>query len=339
MSNRYHKHESGHSKRQKKQKREAEIESLKGSLLTFVKPINAEESIHVDVDENVNVDVDETVNLDEPLNVDVDETVNLDEPLNVDVNEPLNVDDFVHVYGPSNIFDPSQWTTINTNLRDFLVEKGPIKIDSHDFPKDEHSRSFSPSLYMQKMANGEKYERKWLIYSIELDKVFCFCCKLFDVNLSRSIAKKDKEQWKDVLKRIIGVVKTFSMNNIPFRGDNEKLYEKNNGNFLAIVQMIAEFDLVMKEHIRRIKNKEIYNHYLGHNMQNELISLLACEVKNKIVNKVKEAKYFSVILDCTPDASHKEQMPIILRCLDISSTPIEVKEYFFRIYNSRRYNR
>ncbi|KAJ0939202.1 putative transcription factor and/or regulators TTF-type(Zn) family [Helianthus annuus] len=223
MSNRYRKHESGHSKRQKKQKRKAEIESLKGSLLKFVKPINVEESIHVDVDETgnvdeplnvdvdvdvdetvnvdepLNVDVDETVNVDEPLNVDVDETVNVDEPLNVDVDETVNVDDFVHVYGPLNIFDPSQWTTINTNLRDFLVEKGPIKIDSYDFLKDEHSRSFSPSLYMQKMANVEEHERKWLIYSIELDKVLCVCCKLFDVNLSRSnLAKKGINDWKNI---------------------------------------------------------------------------------------------------------------------------------------------
>ncbi|KAF5797875.1 putative transcription factor and/or regulators TTF-type(Zn) family [Helianthus annuus] len=400
MSNRYRKHESGHSKRKKKQKLEAQMESLKGSLLkyvTTVKDNNSDEPLKTDdlsSDNPLNVDEH---NSDEPLNVDEH---NSDEPLNVDENnsdEPLNAnennsdehlnanennsDELLNEDETINLDDPTEWTVINTNLRDLLVEKGPVKIYDYDFPKDEYSRNFSSSFYMQKMANGEKYERKWLLYSIKLDRVFCFCCKLFDVNSCKSklakggskdwrnmndklkkhesskehimnmskwfelesrlaknntidketqiLINKDKEHWKDVLKRIIGVVKTFSMNNIPFRGDNEKLYEKNNGNFLAIVQMIAEFDLVMKEHVRRIKNKEIYNHYLGHNMQNELISLLACEVKNKIVNKVKEAKYFSVILDCTPDTSHKEQMSIILRCLDISSTPIEVKEYFF----------
>ncbi|KAK4729430.1 hypothetical protein R3W88_022418 [Solanum pinnatisectum] len=92
--------------------------------------------------------------------------------------------------------------------------------------------------------------------------------------------------------------------------------------------MIAEFDPIMQEHIRRIKHDEIHNHYLGHNIQNELINLLASEIKNKIIEKVIKTKYFSIILDCTPDTSHQDQMSFIIRSVDISATPINVTEYF-----------
>ncbi|XP_022883501.1 zinc finger MYM-type protein 1-like [Olea europaea var. sylvestris] len=221
---------------------------------------------------------------------------------------------------------------------------------------------------------------RWLIYLKSLDKIFCFCWKLFKndgirtqlahdgVNDWKNVGEKlkmheascdhinnmnkwiemelrfekskiidksvqeqinrDREHWRQVFLRIIYVVKTLAKNNLAFRGDNEKIYQENNGIFLSMIQMIAEFDPVMQEHVRRIKSKEIHYHYLGHKIQNELILMLTSEIKKIIIEKLKISKYFSVILDCTSDTSYKKQMSMILRCVDISTSLVKVEEFF-----------
>ncbi|CAN0912413.1 Zinc finger MYM-type protein 1 [Linum grandiflorum] len=92
--------------------------------------------------------------------------------------------------------------------------------------------------------------------------------------------------------------------------------------------MLAEFDPITQEHVHRITNDEVHFHYLGSRIQNEIILLLASTIKSEIVRKIKQAKYFLVILDCTSDISHQEQMSMILRYVDVSSNIASIEESF-----------
>ncbi|VFQ90170.1 unnamed protein product [Cuscuta campestris] len=97
--------------------------------------------------------------------------------------------------------------------------------------------------------------------------------------------KKERGYWKQVIFRIIALVKFLAKHNLAFHGSKERLYQK------------------------------------------------AQKIKEEIIKKIKEAKYYSIILDCTPDTSHQEQMSMIVRYLNFSGNSIIVEESFLGFLN------
>ena len=68
--------------------------------------------------------------------------------------------------------------------------------------------------------------------------------------------------------------------------------------------------------------------YLSAATQNEFISILGRHVLAVILDEVCEAKYYSIIVDSTPDIAHVDQMAQVLRYVNISGRKVEVKETF-----------
>jgi hypothetical protein len=61
-----------------------------------------------------------------------------------------------------------------------------------------------------------------------------------------------------------------------------KLNQDTNGNILGLIEMLAEFDPILQQHVQRINNDEIHVHYLGPSIQNELLSFLATAIRSEI---------------------------------------------------------
>ena len=139
----------------------------------------------------------------------------------------------------------------------------------------------------------------------------------------------ERRFWRNVLERLIDIALFLSERNLAFRGSEEVLGSPHNGNFLGIFELLARRNPILKELQDRIKNKNTKDHYLSPTIQNELIELLATEVEKENLQQLKLAKYFSIILDCTPDMSHHEQMSVILRYVLCNEEAAVVKETFF----------
>jgi hypothetical protein len=66
----------------------------------------------------------------------------------------------------------------------------------------------------------------------------------------------------------------------------------------------------MKIHLESMQPERV--HYQSPTIQNEFIDLMGRQVESCIVSKIKEARYFSIMVDSTPDSSRQEQMSVII---------------------------
>jgi len=146
---------------------------------------------------------------------------------------------------------------------------------------------------------------KWLVRSNTKTSVNKEMCRQISA---------ERDYWIQVFKRITTVVKFLAIRGLPLRGDHEVFGVNNNGNYLGLLELIADFDPFLKTHIELYGNKGKGNpSYLSKTICNEIVNLMKNDLVNFMVEEVKQAKYFSIIMDSTPDLAKIDQMAIVLR--------------------------
>lgn len=155
------------------------------------------------------------------------------------------------------------------------------------------------------------------------------CASTIDSYQTRML-QNETEHWKQIFFRIVVAIKYLAGPSLAFRGTTEKLYEHNNGNFLKLIESFAEFDATMRAHMQKFLEGKSRNHYLSHDIQNEIIGIIAKSIRSVIITMAKQSVYFAVIADTTSDLSHKEQFSIVLRFVyfDTETKTFKIAEHF-----------
>lgn len=81
------------------------------------------------------------------------------------------------------------------------------------------------------------------------------------------------------------------------------------GNFIGAVRLLAEFDPVLNSLLLTEQSRV---KYLSLKIQNELIEILATNLRQLIREEIRSAQCFSIIIDSTQDITKIDQVSFIL---------------------------
>ena len=134
------------------------------------------------------------------------------------------------------------------------------------------------------------------------------------------------EQNREKLRSILKVIIFCGKQNIPLRGHRDDgqfltVDDNNPGNFQKLIEFrIDAGDTVLETHLSTAPRNATYR---SKTIQNELISSCGDFIANKIIQNVKEARFFSIMADEATDSSNAEQLILVIRYFQEKSFQIQ----------------
>jgi hypothetical protein len=115
------------------------------------------------------------------------------------------------------------------------------------------------------------------------------------------------------LKVTIDTIRWLAFQACAFRGHDESANSTNQGNFLEMVKLLAEYDDEVKAVV--LSNAPGNAKYTSPTIQKEVLDIMAAKVQRLICDEIGEAK-FCLVVDESRDESRKEQMALVVRFVD-----------------------
>lgn len=142
--------------------------------------------------------------------------------------------------------------------------------------------------------------------------------------------KRNIQRNRHIIKCVAEAVLYCGRQCIALRGDKEDLSTDGNksgnvGNFLAALQMIANHDEILKQHLYSIGLSTRNVKYTSPSIQNQVIEIIGQDIiLSKLVKEIKAAKFYSIMAD-EVTSHNKEELALCARFVDDSN---EVREEF-----------
>ena len=91
----------------------------------------------------------------------------------------------------------------------------------------------------------------------------------------------------------------------------------NPGDFLSLLKLAVVRDCpVLKEHFSSCSKNTTYS---SKTIQNELVDICAKQVVVKCIAEINDSSMFSIVADAAVDIFNVEQMPVVIRYVDMSN--------------------
>ena len=137
-----------------------------------------------------------------------------------------------------------------------------------------------------------------------------------DENICSKLVKVRKDQVienRGSLSKIIRIILLLARQGLSFRGHNETEASFNKGNFKEFLEFCSSKDTKLNTFLTSNKTAN----YTSPLIQNELIELVAGQIRSKIIRLIINSSVYAIMVDGTTDVSTSDQFSFCTRVVDV----------------------